>query len=436
MRSPRPWPSALHKDFAPHRVNCTDLARMRKCTVLLGMLMLSVAVSALAQDYEAGRAAYLSGNYEQALRIIRPLAEVGSSEAQKLLGVMYDYGHGVPADPVQALQWYIKSAEQGDPAVQYQVGAKYFRGEGVAQDQVEAAKWWELAANGGQVDAQFNLGLMYFRGLAVNRDDARAAELFRKAAEQGHGHAQYSLGVMYAFARGLQRDYGQALDWFNKSAAQGVAQAQFNLGVFYENGFGVSPDLSVARQWYERAAAQGLMEARDKLDQMAGAPATDKPDRVAHPEDLAAAAAASAQAPAPAAAAAAASPPAPTTRVYVPQEKAAVAVKPPSKEAPAETTAGPRREDWVRTQRPDSYTLQLGSVTSEKDILRFLNDAGIAAEAAYVEVEINGTVRYNALYGAYASYAEAAQAASTLPESLRQVKPWVRNFGVLQQMLK
>ncbi|MBI1732643.1 MAG: SEL1-like repeat protein [Gammaproteobacteria bacterium] len=403
--------------------------------VALGAVL--ICAQAHAQDYETARAAYLKGHYGQALKIIRPLAEDGNSEAQKLLGVMYDYGHGVKADPVQALQWYIKSAEQGDPAVQYQVGAKYFRGEGVTQDQVQAAKWWELAANGGQVDAQFNLGLMYFRGLAVDRNDARAAELFRKAAEQGHGHAQYSLGVMYAFERGLRRDYGQALDWFNKAAAQGVAQAQFNLGVFYENGYGVTPDLAVAKQWYERAAAQGLMEASDKLKQLAGAPGATPPAGVAHPEDLAAAAAAAASAAATAGDGATAAPPAaPSTRVYVPPAKTVAAQAKPVAAPPVQAPAGPRREDWVRAQRPDSYTLQLGSVTSEQDVVRFLTDAGIADEAAYVKVEINGTTRYNALYGAFASYAEAAEAAGNLPEGLRQVKPWVRNFGIVQQLLK
>lgn len=397
------------------------------CALLLAAIVALTGV-AMAQEYEDGRAAYLDGDYARALKIIRPLADGGDAEAQKLLGVMYDYGHGVKADAAAALQWYIKSAEQGDPAVQYQVGTKYFRGEGVAQDQVEAARWWGLAANGGQVDAQFNLGLMYFRGVGVGRDDARAAELFRKAAEQGHGHAQYSLGVMYAFERGMKRDYHQALDWFNKAAAQGVPQAQFNLGVLYENGFGVNADPAMARQWYERAAAQGLTEAGDRLQKM-GTVAAQAPT-LSHPDEPATAATI---APGEASATPAG---APSTRVYVPEPAAAKPAPDTGPKAAPAADAGPKREDWVRAQKPDSYTLQIGSVTSEKDMRRFLQDAGIEAQSAYIRVEINGTTRYNALYGAWASYAEAAQAAGELPDSLRQVQPWVRNFGVLQQLLK
>ena len=201
------------------------------------MLCLLYTGQLWAQDYETGRSAYISGDYARALQILQPLAEGGDPEAQKILGIMYDYGHGVAKDQPAALQWYLRAAEQGNPDVQYHVGAKYFHGEGTAQDYAAAAKWWELAANGGQVDAQFNPGLMYYRGMVLAKDDARAAQLFQQAAEQGHGDAQYVLGLLYAFGQGVVKDYTTALQWFQKSSDQGVARAQFNMGVFYENGY-------------------------------------------------------------------------------------------------------------------------------------------------------------------------------------------------------
>ena len=402
--------------------------------IALSLLLCAAAPRVFAQDYDAGRAAYINGDYARALEILKPLAEDGNSEAQKLLGIMYDYGHGVKVDPKRALEWYTKSAEQGDPAVQFKVGAKYFRGDGAERNYKEAAKWWELAANGGQGDAQFNLGLMYFRGLGVKHDDARAVELFRRAAEHGDGHAQYSLGVMYAFGRGVEQNYVTAQEWFNKSAAQGVAQAQYNLGVFHENGFGVRRDLAAARQWYERAAAQGLSEARDKLaalDASAGAVST-----VTHPAEAAIspvlAQPAPASAPAPvatpekhvaAAGPARAAPPAPSTRVF-------------PKLPPAAQSVNQRGAQWILSQRPDSYTLQIGSVTSEQEMLKFLHNAGIEADATYIEVEINGVKRYNAFYGVYDNYAAANAAVADPPINLRGVKPWIRNFGVLQKMLQ
>jgi septal ring-binding cell division protein DamX len=269
---------------------------------------------------------------------------------------------------------------------------------------------------------------------------------------------------MHATGRGMPKDYAAAHDWFEKAAAQGVSQAQFNLGVFYENGYGVERNLDTARKWYERAAAQGLAEGRAKLEQL-DAMADASP--IAHPDDLAAAAkpardpsstrvydphtdgprmaAAATSAgpdpapgsPAPAPAASAAPAPAPAAPVPAPTT---AATPPPAPAASPATGTAPtdslRRETWVRAQNPDSFTLQIGSVTSEKDVRRFLQENGIEAEAGYIAVQIDGTTRYNALYGSYPSYAEAQRAVTQLPPALQQIKPWIRNFGILQQLLK
>ncbi len=370
---------------------------------LLGTICVNTCV--FAQAYEEGRAAYIKGEYQAAYAILKPLADSGDAEAQKMMGIMYDYGHGVTADPEQALQWYIRSAEQGQTAVQYQVGAKYFKGESIPQDYTEAAKWWELAAAGGQVDAQFNLGLMYFRGLGVPQDDARASEFFQRAADQDHAHSQYSLAVMYAFARGVEKNYAKALQWFLKAADKNVAQAQYNLGIFYENGYGVDTDLVRAREWYERAAAQGLDEARSKLDMLATRNET-----------------------------------AAVRTSVTTDEPAVIQQQPPENrnstyELSEISTNGIKREDWVMQQREDSYTLQIGSVTNEGDLVKFLKGREIEDNSAYIQVVIDGVTRYNAIYGVYPTYAEAEQAVAGLPDSLRQVNPWIRNFGILQKML-
>ena len=387
-----------------------------------------------ADNFESGRNAYISGDYDQALKILKPLAENGDPEAQKIMGIMYDYGHGVKKDPQQALQWYIKAAEQGNPDVQYHVGAKYFHGDGTDQNYAEAAKWWELAAAGGQVDAQFNLGLMYYRGMIKEKDDARAAQLFRQAAEQGHADAEYVLGLLYSFGQGVEKNYKTALQWFQKASEQGVARAQFNMGVFYENGYGVEKDLNQARKWYERASAQGLDEATNKLADLSSlgeigsttsaAATADKSEEVSN--DTA------------------------TTEVAAVQDS-----KPDNEAPPVSTTVdtaitadndtasvnttedtGIKREAWLLSQPADSYTLQIGSVTNERDIIKFIRENHLEQQAAYIKVEIKGVTRYNAVLGSYSDYSAANAAIKSLPAQLRNVKPWVRNFGILQKMLK
>ncbi|MGH8119281.1 MAG: SPOR domain-containing protein [Gammaproteobacteria bacterium] len=380
------------------------------------LLVFTAAVS--AQDLEDGQSAYQAGDYKKTLEILQPLAEQGNSQAQAMLGMMYDNGQGVDRDQKVALQWYIKAAEQGMPVAQHDVGVRYFQGIGVEQNYQEAAKWWEQAANAGLADSRFNLGLMYYRGLGVKTDYPKAAEHFRKAAEQGHGHAQYSIAVMHAFGQGVEKNYTEALKWFREAAAQGIAQAQFNLGIFYENGYGLDKDMNQARQWYQRAADQGLDEARKKLASLdQEKPSPPQETAVTHPEPSALS----------------------QRNVKAP---AALAGKEPAPEKPVASTPSPasasgiKREDWVWQQRPDNYTLQLASLLSESEVLEFIQANKLENGAAYLKIVINGTTRYTVIYGVYKTYHQAQQAVKALPSNLQQEKPWVRNFGLLQKMLK
>lgn len=91
------------------------------------------------------RAAVDHGDYETALRLLRPLADQGNTTAQYNLGVMYEHGEGPPQDYVEAAKWYLKAAEQSHPTAQYNLGVMCAEGRGVPQDQVHAHKWFNLA---------------------------------------------------------------------------------------------------------------------------------------------------------------------------------------------------------------------------------------------------------------------------------------------------
>ncbi len=61
---------------------------------------------ALADGFGDALSAYDAGDYDAALRLLRPLAERGHADAQFRLGTMFDNGLGVPVDPTQAEYWY------------------------------------------------------------------------------------------------------------------------------------------------------------------------------------------------------------------------------------------------------------------------------------------------------------------------------------------
>ena len=69
------------------------------------------------------------------------------------LGNAYAAGRGVAADPVQAVQWWLKAATKGDAVPQLRLGEAYEAGRGVAKDLDEARRWYDEAARRGNADA-------------------------------------------------------------------------------------------------------------------------------------------------------------------------------------------------------------------------------------------------------------------------------------------
>ena len=95
-------------------------------TLLLATVMMALSYSPLvAQDFGKGLAAAQSGDFSTALKEWLLLAQKGHTNAQYNLGVMYDEGHGVLQDNVEAVKWYQLAAEKGNTSAQYNLGVSY-----------------------------------------------------------------------------------------------------------------------------------------------------------------------------------------------------------------------------------------------------------------------------------------------------------------------
>ena len=80
---------------------------------------LLLAGPALAGSFEDAVKEYGRGEYKTAYQLLRPLAEQGNSNAQLMLGFMFDQGRGVPQDYAEGEKWFRKSAKQGNIGAQY-----------------------------------------------------------------------------------------------------------------------------------------------------------------------------------------------------------------------------------------------------------------------------------------------------------------------------
>lgn len=130
--------------------------------------------------------------YQTAARCYRQAAELGLSEAQNNLGVLYKDGQGVGQDFEAAAHWFRLSAEQDNTLAQLNLGWLYHAGKGVSQNADSARYWYLRAATKGHTSAQLNLGILCLQ----QQDTAVGIHWLQKAAEQGSEGARRVLRVI------------------------------------------------------------------------------------------------------------------------------------------------------------------------------------------------------------------------------------------------
>lgn len=97
-----------------------------------------------------GLAAFESGDYPKAYRLLKPLADQGDPEAQCIIANLYHLGLGLERNISAAIQWYRHSAEQGYGIASNNLAGIFMTGEhnGVI-DYAEAQRWYQKAREQG-----------------------------------------------------------------------------------------------------------------------------------------------------------------------------------------------------------------------------------------------------------------------------------------------
>jgi len=116
-------------------------------SILLAVFSFSSA--SFANDFDEGLEAIHGTDYKKALKILVPLASKGHAPSQYNLGVMHEWGNGVPKDYVKAMKWYRLSAKGSHKDAQNNLGAMYSKGEGTEQNFINALKWFLISAENG-----------------------------------------------------------------------------------------------------------------------------------------------------------------------------------------------------------------------------------------------------------------------------------------------
>lgn len=174
--------------------------------LFFGLAASLFAAPALA-DVKAGTDAWNRGDYGTAVQEWRQPAINGNPEAQFNLGQAYKLGRGVPADPKQAGDWFLKAALQGNVQAEDNYGIVLFQ----YGDRQKALPYLQKSASRGEPRAQYLIATALFNGDFVSKDWPLAYALMTRAAAAGLGSAATSLAQMDKFIPLDQRQQGLAL---------------------------------------------------------------------------------------------------------------------------------------------------------------------------------------------------------------------------------
>ena len=163
--------------------------------ILLAVLQLSLllGVSALHASWlDSAITAYNTGDYEKAIRILKPKAEDGEADANYYLGQIYRMGRGVEPDNSKAKNYYLEAANLDHVDAQRNLGSLYFFESDVGIENPDAVKWLTKAAEKGDAWSQWFLGKMYINGQGVEKNPEEAYRWFDAAGKQNHEQARYA----------------------------------------------------------------------------------------------------------------------------------------------------------------------------------------------------------------------------------------------------
>ncbi len=90
---------------------------------------------------------YMNGQYATSIPVFAKLASIGHPIAQRLMGVAYFFGQGVPLDYATALSWFEKSAIQGCFESYAAIAQMYEDGKGTMVDLGKAYMWYNIAVS-------------------------------------------------------------------------------------------------------------------------------------------------------------------------------------------------------------------------------------------------------------------------------------------------
>lgn len=181
--------------------------------------------------------------------------------AQYNIGLIYEYGKGMPVDKKSAELWYKKAASLGLSEAMAQLAHLDFQANKVQ----EAVQEYTAAAKLNEPTALYQLGLLSETGVGLTRDPNQAVNYYQKAASLGNEKASFALARMLQYGLGVPKDMNKAIAIYQELANNHNAHAQYQLAMIYISGASGEQMINAGKELLQKASANGNILAQKNM---------------------------------------------------------------------------------------------------------------------------------------------------------------------------
>ena len=222
-----------------------------------------------------------AGDYAEAARQYKLVADQGSLSALWNLSILYRNGRGVEKDVNMATSLRMQAAEQGHAMAMFTVATDYFFGTaGLEKDNEKALSLSMKAKESGDLTDDIpvddlirrienDIAFDAARAAKAKGDYAEANRQYRIAIDKGSAAAAWNLSIMYAKGEGVPKDPEECYKLRFKAAKMGNARAMFYMAerLHYGDGIPEKNDLA-ALHWANKAKNNKNLPADKAIDQL------------------------------------------------------------------------------------------------------------------------------------------------------------------------
>ncbi|KAM4048831.1 protein sel-1 homolog 3 [Anomaloglossus baeobatrachus] len=202
----------------------------------------------------------------------------GYHKASYLLGVMYEIGLGVPADPAEALLYSLVGAQGNDRLALLKLGYKHLQGidNHTLNLDVAFAYYMNVAKKTPKDRLSRNAEQAFVEIIRLMDEDILKEQtrenddLFlwlKQNAERGEVYAQHRLAQMLFWGQqGVTKNTRAAIEWYERGALENEEPVlMYDYAVLLFKGDGVPKNEKLALKLMKKSAAKGLIEALNGL---------------------------------------------------------------------------------------------------------------------------------------------------------------------------